>query len=80
MHDKLNLSTKDTVRGSKNYMPYIVLVHLEHLKEDNLSIKDKTAEFILSPTCPLFGGSTLCIINYYDIVHCMAVCLIHYLY
>ena len=38
----------------------IVLVHLEPLKEDNLSIKDKTAEFILSPTCPLFGGSTVC--------------------
>ena len=25
----------------------------------NLSIKDKTTEFILSPTCPLFGGSTV---------------------
>ena len=24
--------------------------------------KDKTAEFILSPTCPLFGGSTSCIV------------------
>ena len=37
----------------------IVLVHLEPLKEDNLSVKDKTAEFILFPTCPLFGGSTV---------------------
>ena len=36
-------------------MPYS-LVHLEPLKEDNLFIKDKTAEFILSPMCPLFGG------------------------
>ena len=36
-----------------------VLVHLEPLKEDSLSIKDKTAEFILSPTCPLFRGSTV---------------------
>ena len=37
------------------------LVHLEPLKEDivNLSIKDKTAGFILSPMCPLFGGSTV---------------------
>ena len=37
----------------------IVLVHLEPLKEDKLSIKDKTAKFILFPTCPLFGGSTV---------------------
>ena len=29
------------------------------LKEDSLSIKDKTAEFILSPMCPLFRGSTV---------------------
>ena len=34
----------------------IVLVHI---KEDNLSIKDKTAEFILSPMCPLLGGSSV---------------------
>ena len=37
----------------------IVFVHLEPLKEDNLSIKDKIAEFILPSTCPLFGGSTV---------------------
>ena len=37
----------------------IVIVHLEPLKEDNLSIKDKTAEFVLSSTCLLFGGSTV---------------------
>ena len=37
----------------------IVIVHLEPLKEDNLSMKDKTAEFILSSTCPLFVGSTV---------------------
>ena len=39
----------------------IVLVHLKPLEEDNLSIKDKTAEFILSPMCPLFRGSTVVI-------------------
>ena len=37
----------------------IVLIHFEPLKEDNLSTKDTAAEFILSPTCPLFGGSTV---------------------
>ena len=37
----------------------IVLVHLVPLTEDNLSIKDKTDKFILSPTCPIFGGSTI---------------------
>ena len=30
------------------------------ISEDNLSTKDKTAEFILSSTCSLFGGSTEC--------------------
>ena len=37
----------------------IVLIHFEPPKEDNLSTKDKTAEFILSSTCPLFRGSTV---------------------
>ena len=37
------------------YFPYI-----ENLRgEDNLSMKDKMAEIILSPRCPLFGGSTV---------------------
>ena len=54
-HCIINLSTKDTVRGPKNYMPY----SFSTFREDNLSIKDKTAEFILSPTCPLFRGSTV---------------------
>ena len=40
-------------------MPYS-FSNLEPPKEDDLSIKDKTAEFILSPICPLFGGSTVC--------------------
>ena len=35
-------------------------MYIENLREeDNLSIKDKTAEFILFPKCPLFGGSTV---------------------
>ena len=28
-------------------------------KEDNFSTKDTTAEFILYPKCPLFGGSAV---------------------
>ena len=65
----INLSIKDIAQGPKSYFP-VVLIHniIESLKEDNLSInkstlarKDKTAEFILSPTCPLFGGSTVVI-------------------
>ena len=36
------------------YYQYI----LNLLEKDNLSTKDKTAEFILSP---LFGGSTVCL-------------------
>ena len=51
----------------KGHVPKIVLpialLHFEPPKEDNLSTKDKTAEFILSPTCPLFGGSTV-----YDLI------------
>ena len=31
----------------------ITLIHFEPPQEDNLSAKDKTAEFILSPMCPL---------------------------
>ena len=57
----INVSTKDMYvlfEVPKITCP-IVLVHLEPLKENNLSIKDKTAEFILSPTCPLFGDSTV---------------------
>ena len=42
----LDLSIKDITQGPKNYSPYSI----ENLQEeDNLSIKDKTAEFILSP-------------------------------
>ena len=56
----INLSTKDTVTilGPKTYMPY----SLEPLKEDNLSIKGKTTEFILSPMCP-FVRRFHCIFN-----------------
>ena len=52
----LDLSIKDTARGPKNHFPYSI----ENLREeDNFQIKDKTAEFILLPKCPLFGGSTV---------------------
>ena len=37
----------------------MVLIHLNLRKEDNLSTKDKTLEFILFPKCPLFGGLTV---------------------
>ena len=33
-------------------------------EEDNLSTKDKTSEVILSPMCPLFGGSTVTVYYY----------------
>ena len=46
----LDLSIKNTAWSPKNY-------HLNLRREDNLSLKDKTAEFVLSPKCPLFGGS-----------------------
>ena len=51
-HCIINLSTKDTVRGPKNYMSY-------SFRTSNRGLKDKTAEFMLSPTCLLFGGSTV---------------------
>ena len=37
----------------------MVLIHYDPPKEDNLSTKDTIAEFILSPKCPLFRGSTV---------------------
>ena len=50
-------------KGHRSSLPKIVLtialIHFEPPKEDNVSTKDKTSEFILSPTCPLFGGSTV---------------------
>ena len=44
--------TKDIALGPKNYFRYSFNTPL---KEDNLSIMDKTAEFM----CPLFRGSTV---------------------
>ena len=42
----------------------LLSLYIENLREeDNLSIKDKTAEFILSPKCPLFGGSTIALVG-----------------
>ena len=62
----LNLSTRDTVWSPKNYH-FLLFLFIENLrKEDNLPIRDKTAEFIvLFPKCPLFGGST---VHVYDIM------------
>ena len=53
-----DLSTRDTARGS-NYLLSLYLQYIYNLPVvDNLSTKDKTSEYILSPMCPLFGGST----------------------
>ena len=51
MYNKL-LYKQHCLRSQK-----LLLIHGEPLKEDSLSIKDKTAE--LFPMCPLFGGSTV---------------------
>ena len=55
----IDLSTKNTCWLSR--VPKIAFHNytFEPLKEDNLSTKNKTAEFILSLTCPLVGGSTV---------------------
>ena len=58
-HCMLDLSIGDTIWGPKNYHS-LYFLFTENLREEhNLSIMDKTAEFILSPKCPLFGGSTV---------------------
>ena len=45
-------------QGPKNLLPYILLIHFEPpTRGQPLYTKDTTAEFKLSPTCPLFGGS-----------------------
>ena len=33
-------------------------IHFEPPKEESLSTKNKSAKFLLSPKCPLFGGTT----------------------
>ena len=58
-HNINDLSTRDTARGPKK-LPSLYFQYIDNLREeDNLSTKDKTSEFILSPTCPLFGGFTV---------------------
>ena len=52
------LSIKDTAFVPKFTSLYKLYIK-KPLKEDNLSTRDKTAEFILVPKCPLFGGSTV---------------------
>ena len=59
-HSITNLSTKDMT-----YSPSIIpTIHFEPPKEDNLSTKNKSAEFMLSPKCPLFRGSTVLYIKW----------------
>ena len=50
----INLSTKDMTYGPSIFP----VIHFESPKEENLSTKNKSAEFMLSPKCPLFGGSS----------------------
>ena len=54
-HYIINLSTVQRIQFDyfpQNYMPYSS-VHLEPLKEDNVSIKDKTAD-LYCPQCVLY--------------------------
>ena len=57
VHCMLDHSIKDIAQGTKSYSPNTLRTSAG--EEDNLSTKDKTAGFILSPKCPLFGGSTV---------------------
>ena len=50
---RINLSTKDTTYGPS----IIPTIHFEPPKEENLSTKSKSIEFMSNPKCPLFGGS-----------------------
>ena len=71
-HNIKDLSTRDTIKKTlfykghcttqapKNYPPYSFnILTTSEKRMTDLSTKDKTIEFILSPTCPLFGGSTV---------------------
>ena len=51
----MNLSTKDMTYGPS----IIPTIHFEPPKEENLSTKNKSAEFMSSPKSPLFGGSSV---------------------
>ena len=43
------------------YGPSIIpTIHFEPSNEDNLSTRNKAAEFLPGPKCPVFGGS-LCV-------------------
>ena len=57
-HNINDLSTRDTARGPKR-LPSLFSYTDNLREEDNLSTKDKTNKFILSPTCPLFRGFTV---------------------
>ena len=64
-HSIVNLSTKDMA-----YCPSIIpTMYFEPPKEENLSTKNKSAGFMLSPKCPLFGGFTVL----YTYMQCMYV-------
>ena len=65
-HSIVNLSTKDMA-----YCPSIIpTMYFEPPKEENLSTKNKSVEFMLPPKCPLFGGFTV----QYTYMQCMYVC------
>ena len=56
----LDCSTMDTALGPK-ILCSLQFSYIENLLEEHtlLHTRDKTAEFILFPKCPLFGGSTV---------------------
>ena len=54
-HSIVYLSTKD-----KTLSPSIIpAIHFEPPKVENLSTKNKSADFMSSPKCPLFRGYTV---------------------
>ena len=44
---------------TSRFLMVTLLIVSMHLEENNLSMKENTNEFILSPTCSLFRGSTV---------------------
>ena len=54
-HSMISLSTKDMTYD----LIIIPTIQFEPFKEENVSTKNKSDEFMLSMKCPLFRGSTL---------------------
>ena len=50
---------KPLYKGHGLRFQYNFYIHFEPPKEEHISIKNKSAEFMLSSKCPIFGGSTV---------------------